>query len=436
MYLKPTTVLMVFTFAFVLSSTFTVGANEPSPLPEISHLSAYATSDSILSGYWDSGFTVHLDISLVGAAIRSRDSALLADLSLQLAEGERVLQRQHVSGVTSADLLKIAVRLAADNRDQQTLERLMKSADRFEGHHLSDQIASLAKLGANSRSPAQSLNIALDALDLDTFVWLKSLLREIEEADLIGDPNLLDGIEWKLNDAAGLSDSQRDALVESVSSIRQSIANGQASPPPIARLVAASRESLWSWSPPPSVKVELLVDGQPLPFAGVNRPTFALVDKSVTERSVRFSKAETEYSIRITNLGSYRVLAVVSVDGLSAMSRRPATAEDGGYIIRPDESYTITGWRLDNSSVRAFTVTSPSESEAAKHGLAHLAGTISVTAIAEDVPWHLGSQPRLAAGTGAGRQMTSAVVSVPFQRSRSVAGVRIRYDVASASLHR
>lgn len=76
----------------------------------------------------------------------------------------------------------------------------------------------------------------------------------------------------------------------------------------------------------------------------------------------------SEYEIKIHNNNWYRVLAVVSVDGLSVLTGKTASTEDAGYVINGYSSYKIKGYRYDNSSVGAFKFTGKNESYSATKG--------------------------------------------------------------------
>ena len=76
----------------------------------------------------DPAFSKHVDLSLLAEAMAKPDAALLVDVALGLAEGERVLVRNHRSGLNSEDLMARAVKLAARLNDKTTLDRISKAA--------------------------------------------------------------------------------------------------------------------------------------------------------------------------------------------------------------------------------------------------------------------------------------------------------------------
>jgi hypothetical protein len=75
----------------------------------------------------DEPFSRYVDLLLLGQAWDFHDSALLADLGLQLAHGEQVLFRSH-KAIESESILEISANIAADRKDHATLERLKKAA--------------------------------------------------------------------------------------------------------------------------------------------------------------------------------------------------------------------------------------------------------------------------------------------------------------------
>jgi len=62
----------------------------------------------------------------------------------------------------------------------------------------------------------------------------------------------------------------------------------------------------------------------------------------------------SEYTLHIHNRYSLRVLAVLSVDGLSIMDGKLATPESRGYILGPYASMEIPGWSLNEEVVAKF----------------------------------------------------------------------------------
>src|SRR5262245_61010621 len=88
--------------------------DEPAPLPAV-----------VVD---DPAFERYVDMEALAEAWEDRDAEALTDIGLQLAEGERVLLRSH-KGITAEQVLTVAARLAADQRDKKTLQRLSRAAE-------------------------------------------------------------------------------------------------------------------------------------------------------------------------------------------------------------------------------------------------------------------------------------------------------------------
>ena len=97
-----------------------------------------------------------------------------------------------------------------------------------------------------------------------------------------------------------------------------------------------------------------------------------------------------EYAIRVRNTGGERVLAVMSVDGVNVITGDTASPSQSGYVISPNESYDIAGWRKSMSRTAAFYFTSLANSYAARTGRPDNVGVIGVAIFRER------SRPRLA----------------------------------------
>lgn len=70
------------------------------------------------------------------------------------------------------------------------------------------------------------------------------------------------------------------------------------------------------------------------------------------------------YEVRVRNSTWGRVLVIASVDGLSVLDGKPATADSAGYVLRANSAYTIKGFRTSDDSVNLFQFSPKSESYA------------------------------------------------------------------------
>jgi hypothetical protein len=170
-----------------------------------------------------------------------------------------------------------------------------------------------------------------------------------------------------------------------------------------------------------------------------------------------------EYAVRIRNHTSGRLLAVVSVDGVNAVTGETASPDQSGYVLEPGGYVNIQGWRKDLNRTAAFYFSDPSDSYAARTGRPKDLGVIGVALFRErdfERPALLGRERRSAVpsaqapaeadatgdsraraeagssarlpslGTGHGRGEYSPVEQVAFQRASSQPDelIAIRYE--------
>lgn len=98
------------------------------------------------------------------------------------------------------------------------------------------------------------------------------------------------------------------------------------------------------------------------------------------------------YAVVLQNLTGERVLAVVSVDGVNAISGETAGSQQAGYVLQPWQRMEVRGWRKNLSEVAEFEFTSLGDSYAARTGRPGNVGVIGVAAFRERRPppprWH------------------------------------------------
>jgi len=89
------------------------------------------------------------------------------------------------------------------------------------------------------------------------------------------------------------------------------------------------------------------------------------------------------YALEIHNRLGERVLAVTSVDGVNVVSGESASWDQTGYVLDPEETCHITGWRKSDTEVAAFTFTDSSNSYAQLTGRPANVGVIGVAIFRE-----------------------------------------------------
>lgn len=92
------------------------------------------------------------------------------------------------------------------------------------------------------------------------------------------------------------------------------------------------------------------------------------------------------YSVRLSNRSGGRVLAVLSVDGVNAVSGETANPNQTGYVLDAWGSTEISGWRKNLDEVAQFNFTALPDSYAARTGRPANVGVIGVAVFTERMP--------------------------------------------------
>ena len=148
-----------------------------------------------------------------------------------------------------------------------------------------------------------------------------------------------------------------------------------------------------------------------------------------------------EYEVVVRNRSGEDLLAVVSVDGVNAVSGESASVRQSGYVLGPGAATRIGGWRKSLDETAAFYFTALPDSYAARTGRPDNVGVIGValfqrrveitTPLNVDPPPRSESRARDAAaesraqspaaataplGTGHGRRESAPAQHVRFER--------------------
>jgi len=89
------------------------------------------------------------------------------------------------------------------------------------------------------------------------------------------------------------------------------------------------------------------------------------------------------YSVRMENRSGQRVLVVLSVDGVNAITGQTASPSQSGYVLEPWQSSEITGWRKSNAEVAQFVFTRSSDSYASRTARPANVGVIGIAVFNE-----------------------------------------------------
>jgi hypothetical protein len=138
-----------------------------------------------------------------------------------------------------------------------------------------------------------------------------------------------------------------------------------------------------------------------------------------------------EYQIRVQNRSGADVLAVMSVDGVNAISGETANWSQSGYVLAPGVSYDIRGWRKSLERIAAFFFTEHQNSYAERTGRPDNVGVIGVALFRRKIepearidqtppreqPWY-GARDDSSYGSTAG----SSAPAAPASKAESAAG--------------
>lgn len=89
------------------------------------------------------------------------------------------------------------------------------------------------------------------------------------------------------------------------------------------------------------------------------------------------------FAVSLVNTTGARVLAVLSVDGVNAISGQTAGTSQAGYVLEPWQQVEIRGWRKSTSDIAEFYFTDLPDSYAARTGRPQNVGVIGVAAFRE-----------------------------------------------------
>lgn len=91
------------------------------------------------------------------------------------------------------------------------------------------------------------------------------------------------------------------------------------------------------------------------------------------------------YGVQMRNRTNARVLAVLSVDGVNAITGATASPDQDGYVLDARQFTEIDGWRKSMNEVAGFNFTALSSSYAARTGRPDNVGVIGVAVFREKV---------------------------------------------------
>ena len=176
----------------------------------------------------------------------------------------------------------------------------------------------------------------------------------------------------------------------------------------------------------------LVVTGMAQSCVAARPVDVTIIDRDTGERLTPYShagrlyvagKPGNRYGVEIRNRGGERVLAVLSVDGVNALSGETAHVLQSGYVFDGGQRYAINGWRKSENDVAQFVFTDLPHSYAARTGRAGNVGVIGVAVFLEKpLPPVVFNSPNPALGDAASPRMDQ-VLPAPAPASASASAL-------------
>jgi hypothetical protein len=188
----------------------------------------------------DSAFDRFVSGPALAEAWTKLDAAGMADGALQTLEAERVLGRSkpHLSAQV---LFTLTMRLALEQNNVETLDRLNKAATQANRPELVEALLIAQKTAGPSRAGKNIAPVTPQDTDVPTFRAYRAFLHDIQAARLCGDARALDSIASDLEGVSQFTEPQRESLLAQIKD-----AGGEADvatdlPDALNRLVSGSR---------------------------------------------------------------------------------------------------------------------------------------------------------------------------------------------------
>jgi len=143
------------------------------------------------------------------------------------------------------------------------------------------------------------------------------------------------------------------------------------------------------------------------------------------------------FAVTLQNRTGERVLAVLSVDGVNAVSGQTASSSQAGYVLDPWQSIQVSGWRKSYSDIAEFYFTDLPDSYAARTGRPDNVGVIGVAAFRErqvepapyyPPPQQIGGIDERDRSSDSAAAESAAAPAAQAKSSNALAGASAPYD--------
>lgn len=141
----------------------------------------------------------------------------------------------------------LAVRLALENHDRESLDRLEKGAAQANRRELVTAIVVARKTAGPSRTGSALAPVTPEDIDVATFAAYRAFVHDIQAARLCGDARGLAAIDSDLDRVPQFTDAQRESLRVHVKEAAALAGETTGLPDAMSRLVAQSRGYKVHW---------------------------------------------------------------------------------------------------------------------------------------------------------------------------------------------
>ncbi len=174
------------------------------------------------SDLFDPAFDQYVDMGLLADAWAELDPALMTDVALQLAEGERILMRSH-KAVSATQMMRLAAKLAAEKGNKEVLGRIGAAAGKLGDKDLAAEAKGSAKLASSSRKASSDFQVDVESLTPEQYDNVRGMLLAIQAARVASDQEGLGEMVADVDSLGGLNEKQREHLKSMISTSQKQI---------------------------------------------------------------------------------------------------------------------------------------------------------------------------------------------------------------------
>lgn len=174
----------------------------------------------------DRAFERYVDVKALRDAYLTKNAALMTDVGLELLEGERVLLRSH-RGLKASTVFEAALRVATDQIDVATLDRLSKVAEKIGDKTLGDKVKVSRQLADKPRAAEPPVPAPDENLPANEVIEIQNQMERFERARAVGDVAGLKALQVELKERPGKAGSLSAYLAKQVNEVVASLGDAE-----------------------------------------------------------------------------------------------------------------------------------------------------------------------------------------------------------------